>query len=363
MQKAMAPLVNVLKSCAHVDVASVWAIDHAHNTAQLIAQSRPGIREPSRRLPESVTSGALKEETLAYSGTVDALDPAAPAGFVAVFHIMRRASCCYVLVLYHKESPLNGEELQRVQSVVELIRAVWLDAPRARLKRRVVARGLGDPEERVRRQLAEMLHGPLQTQILLLEQEVHELRKAAATAPHQLAGRLADLEERLARFRDCHLRGLSHQLYPDLIPVGLVPALMSLRHTMQSVIAIQLYISDAFQALDAPIRNQLPERMRLDLYRMVEEAVNNAVRHGQARRLEVWLDSSSVEGLTLVMRDDGAAPGAESASPGFGLRVMARRVRRWGGRMTVEPGLDGGIEIAVTIPFRAALVRRLNVGS
>jgi signal transduction histidine kinase len=92
----------------------------------------------------------------------------------------------------------------------------------------------------------------------------------------------------------------------------------------------------------------------LCLYRVVQEALNNVVRHSGARRANVLLH---LEGGHLALRvtDDGR--GFESApagrSTGLGLRSAAERVAAVGGLLTVESAPGAGTTVRVAIPLDA----------
>jgi signal transduction histidine kinase len=78
------------------------------------------------------------------------------------------------------------------------------------------------------------------------------------------------------------------------------------------------------------------------LYRIAQEAVRNAVRHGRARHIQVELSANESD-IELSISDDGVglAP-AHSRTDGLGLRIMAHRASMIGGTLTVEPMPDGG---------------------
>jgi len=80
----------------------------------------------------------------------------------------------------------------------------------------------------------------------------------------------------------------------------------------------------------------------LHLYRIAQEAVNNAVRHGSADRIVVKLDVSGTPSR-LIVEDNGRGfdPGAKRAQPGLGLHLMEQRADIIGGTFTVTPRSSG----------------------
>ncbi|MFI6446851.1 sensor histidine kinase [Kitasatospora sp. NPDC050543] len=100
----------------------------------------------------------------------------------------------------------------------------------------------------------------------------------------------------------------------------------------------------------------LPVEAEVALLRLTQEALGNAVRHAQARRLAVTLTYLDDE-VTLDVFDDGigfdphAARG--SGRPTFGLHGMRERIAALGGSLTVESAPGEGTAVAVSLPLRA----------
>ncbi len=78
------------------------------------------------------------------------------------------------------------------------------------------------------------------------------------------------------------------------------------------------------------------------LYRIAQEAANNAIKHGKAREVVICLDSES-EGVRLAVRDDGAgfADGA-NGSGGMGLQIMHYRAGVIGGSLEIRSAKGKG---------------------
>ncbi len=88
----------------------------------------------------------------------------------------------------------------------------------------------------------------------------------------------------------------------------------------------------------------------LHLFRIAQEAVSNALRHGRARQVVIEL---AVRGREVVLRvvDDGAglAEGV-AVGTGMGLMTMEVRARTLGGRLEIKPGRSGGTEVRCAVP-------------
>ena len=85
------------------------------------------------------------------------------------------------------------------------------------------------------------------------------------------------------------------------------------------------------------------------LYRIAQEAVSNAIRHGQARRIELGLTANG-RSVTLAVADNGTGiPRKLPKRKGMGLRIMRYRAEVIGGAIIVEPHPGGGTRVVCTV--------------
>ncbi|MCA9737988.1 MAG: MASE1 domain-containing protein [Gemmatimonadetes bacterium] len=89
----------------------------------------------------------------------------------------------------------------------------------------------------------------------------------------------------------------------------------------------------------------------VQVVRIVQEAVSNAVRHGRARRIEVELGRTPERGWVLRVRDHGRGL-PESGVEGLGTKNMLWRARTLGGDLRVEPAAPEGTQVVLTFPER-----------
>lgn len=232
---------------------------------------------------------------------------------------------------------------------------------------------LADHEEHVRKEIAERLHGPVQTQLLLAGQDLDEALRLLApggeAAPearqHRLRALLEGARHKVDGVRERDIRQASHDLHPTVIDIGLVPAVHSLAHRHAGRLLVAVDIARGVLALDGEVPSRIPETVRLGVYRIIEEALANVQAHAAARRAEVRL---SLAGATLVVqvRDDGrglsggqvfAGPAGSPASAGLGLRSIAARVDGLGGRWSLSPRRGGGVILEASLPLGLTPVR------
>jgi len=125
--------------------------------------------------------------------------------------------------------------------------------------------------------------------------------------------------------------------------------------SLQEAIALAVAGHRAGRTLEVRIEGEprrLAGRIEHELLRVAQEATSNAVRHGQARHIDVRLGYRERE-FALAITDDGAGfdPALAGAKPGhFGLIGMQERVRRLGGAFALQSAAGQGTTVSVTIP-------------
>jgi signal transduction histidine kinase len=112
---------------------------------------------------------------------------------------------------------------------------------------------------------------------------------------------------------------------------------------------------------DLPDLPDLPVELEEDLYRIVQEALHNTVKHAQARTacVRFTLLGPGRDDLVVEISDDGR--GADQPNPAastLGLASMRERVRRWGGSLTASAAADHGYLVRVIIGDLTLLIAR-----
>jgi signal transduction histidine kinase len=148
-----------------------------------------------------------------------------------------------------------------------------------------------------------------------------------------------------------NLRGLIIELRPAALDqLGLAPALHALVDRVQRTgLEIDAQIDLGHDAGRATER--LAADLETGIYRIVQEALSNATKHGRARRaiVEVLEDERTVR---LLVRDDGEGFDAGVVSVGFGLAGLRERTELLHGELAVTSGAGEGTTIAVSFPVR-----------
>ncbi len=118
-------------------------------------------------------------------------------------------------------------------------------------------------------------------------------------------------------------------------------------------------VSEAGLPVDLDVANgtgELPPGVELAAYRIVQEALTNAVRHANARKATVRIDTHAGN-LRVAVSDDGSGSKGGGRSGGHGLVGMRERVAVYGGSLDVGPSPDGGFRVDASIPYDDEPVR------
>ena len=96
--------------------------------------------------------------------------------------------------------------------------------------------------------------------------------------------------------------------------------------------------------------DSLPDEHNTCIYRVVQEALNNSVRHAHARTVQVRV-SRSTASVRLAIEDDGDGFDTRETR-GLGLAGMAERVRNAGGEFQIESAPGRGTTLSILLPVR-----------
>jgi signal transduction histidine kinase len=145
-------------------------------------------------------------------------------------------------------------------------------------------------------------------------------------------------------------RSLARGLFPvELAATGLMRALRALAVTVKGIYGV-------------PCRFVCPKPVPIHdnptathLYRIAQEAVQNAIRHGKATRVVIVL-STAENAVTLCIKDNGQGfPQSLPKIRGMGLEIMKYRARTIGGQLSHMPNTRGGTILTCVLPARHIL--------
>lgn len=213
---------------------------------------------------------------------------------------------------------------------------------RKRLEREIL-----DISEREQRRIGHDLHDGLCQQLAGIELMSQALAGKLGKRSRDGERRAGEIAGNV-RAAISHTRALARGLSPVMKDEeGLMAALQELAASTVGIFHIDCH----FQCDPAVLLND--QVVATHLFRIAQEAVSNAIRHGKkVRHIDIELDEADGR-LRLRVSDDGAGfPPQASAGPreGMGLRIMQSRAGMIGGTLAVESNAAGGATVTVSLP-------------
>jgi signal transduction histidine kinase len=205
--------------------------------------------------------------------------------------------------------------------------------------RKILEKQIAEVSEREQRRMGQDLHDGLCQHLVstgfasaILQNKLQERKIPEATD----AGRITDLINDAIT----QARALARGLYPVKLEVdGLPSALEQLAESVQNLTRINCEFR-----CEEPVQIH-SEVAGTNLYRIAQEAVNNAIKHGRAKNLVIELEAVENE-VTLSVSDDGIGFSPElKKENGMGLSIMNYRARLIGASLDIRRGSHGGTTV------------------
>ena len=244
--------------------------------------------------------------------------------------------CGQLRVFYPEDTPFLVPEEQRLIDAVATDLERWLE--RKRLEQTLVSIA-----EEHQRSIGQELHDNLGQQIAAIGYQAKALEKKISVSGSGDVATVAASIAAQAQVAVMQCKQLAQGLLPfELETNGLMDALRE----FASRIAVTYKIT-----CDLICKNNViikDKNFALNLYRIAQEATNNAIRHGRARHVTISLISE--EGmLRLSIRDDGGGFAGfnkkHGATPGMGIKIMQYRARQLGTILEFLSHPEGGMEV------------------
>ena len=239
--------------------------------------------------------------------------------------LLMLGSMAYILRL---ERQARGRYVQLAQSQREL--------------QRLSARLL-DAQETERRSISRELHDEVGQALGALLVDIGRLSSSVSKDGIELESQLHNMKS-LAERTFQAVRNIALLLRPSMLDdLGLVAALEWQGREISRRSEIEVAVESDNVAED------LPDEYRICIYRLVQEALNNAVRHSGAKNAKVTVEQSA-KAVAVRVSDDGRGFDPQRTR-GLGILGMQERVKRLGGVLTVESQPGKGTTVMAELPF------------
>jgi signal transduction histidine kinase len=255
-------------------------------------------------------------------------------------------------------SPAPGDDdvLARVRRIGRENERLFEELLGAERRYRGLARAVWNVQEEERRRLARELHDGIGQTLTALKNHLDHLARKAEEVGSRFTEDLAAAAE-MAGGAVHDTRELSRLLRPPVLDdLGLVPALSWLVRTLEkrTGLAIELTFGGELAAGAGAEPQRLEPEVETVIFRVVQEALTNTLKHSGARRAEVTVTADRSE-VSVRIADPGAGfdPDATfggAPATGVGLAGMRDRVELFGGRLTLVSAPGQGTEILLAVP-------------
>jgi PAS domain S-box-containing protein len=202
-------------------------------------------------------------------------------------------------------------------------------------------------QEEERAHLARELHDDLSQQLAAVSIAVSNLKKRIPVGAEEAIAQSSRIQQKLVNIAEC-IRRLSHQLHPSVLQhSGLTAALRNYCEEYAALTSHKIsFRCNGFRA-------SVPPAVALCVYRVAQEALQNAVKHSRVNEAEVALEYGE-GGVRLTVSDRGVGIDLEAPSgDGLGMVSMKERTRLVNGTVEVRSRRGHGTTLILTIPLAA----------
>ncbi|MBT3200211.1 MAG: sensor histidine kinase [Phycisphaerales bacterium] len=245
------------------------------------------------------------------------------------------------------ERKLVENELALYRADLEdMVQTRTIELTKAQTSLRSVHRKLLNAGENERKRLAAELHDSVGQKLVAMSLAIQQtILECTDTDGHE--HHIQTLQNASLQCTETiqEIRTICYGLYPPMLELtGLVGSLRQLGRSCQPTVKFQLLCDESLSEARFDAEHEIA------LFRMAQEAVNNALRHGKSENISIALEQQD-NLLTMDICDDGVGFDTDSQiSSGLGLRSMTERARTIGGafEITSKPGRTN---VNVTLPI------------
>ena len=220
-----------------------------------------------------------------------------------------------------------------------------------------VSRKLIEAHEEERAWLARELHDDISQRLCLLSMNLTSLRTGAKASVAEFREGIGKAIENVSNLAS-DTQALSHRLHSsNLKYLGLEGAAVSYCKELADQHRVEIdFHSES-------ISRDLSQEISISIFRVLQEALQNAIKHSGARRFEVSLSQTSDE-IILTVHDSGRGFDAVEAMKGRGLGItsMRERVTLVDGKLSIDSQPQKGTTIRVRVPLRPEARSALRAG-
>jgi len=190
-------------------------------------------------------------------------------------------------------------------------------------------------QEEERKRIARDLHDGVGQSLLLIKKELSNTKGVTEENQQMIADTLEEV------------RSISRDLHPfQLDKFGLTATINGMISKVEA--STELFVTKNIEDID----KVLPAKSEIHLYRTIQEALSNIVKHAQATAAKVSIKNEANQ-IKVLIQDNGKGFDLELAvatSKSLGIRTMHERIGSIGGQLKIENGTNGGTQLEIVVP-------------
>jgi signal transduction histidine kinase len=194
-----------------------------------------------------------------------------------------------------------------------------------------------DSDEEIRSHASQLLHDRIQSKLML---SAAKLTRISGMLTEEGKLGIQPVIKELEHIRSIEVREVSQLLSPNLAGEGLIGACENLCREYQPEVEFIIDISQEVEGIE--------EEKKLGLYRIIEQGVINAIKHGPATHVEITVKEGVESTLFIEIKDDG--PGSDVIGSGKGTVIIDAWISKLGGRKEIKSASGAGYSLQVFIP-------------
>jgi len=192
-------------------------------------------------------------------------------------------------------------------------------------------------EESLRKQTSQFLHDRVQSDLMVIGMKLKSISGQSSPEVNEEINRAI---LRLENTRATDLKNLIQILTPNLEAGSLSSALDILLEQYRLSMEVSVDLDAKAESFDTEIK--------LGIYRIIEQAILNALIHGPAQRVQINVINDNAGITTIIVADDGPGANLEAVSPGVGSAIIDSWVGILGGKRLIDTSLGHGYRLEVS---------------
>jgi signal transduction histidine kinase len=330
-----------------------WAVEAAALLGTLVILGYLVLLAPWKTLPSAL-----------YSFVPLLLWAALRFGSLGVSNSMIMISFLSIWGAMHGHGPFTGPEPMRNVLSLQVflifaaipfmaLAAVVEERASARLVEKELSRRLISAQEQERIRIARELHDDVCQRLAMLSLKIEKAAKHDGYGQVSVAEQLEQIWQHCSSLAG-DVQAISHELHPSILEnLGLTTAVKSYCREVSEQNGVVV------EVCDSTLSGSLPPDVSLSVFRVVQEALRNAVKYSGQKHIKVCLQENSGQ-LELEVSDQGVGFDVRDKrnSGGLGLVSMAERISQVNGTFSIDSQLNVGTRICASVPIVAKVKAR-----